>query len=244
MTQLSVILPCYNEAQAIQAVIADWNAQAEDLKASLGLARIELLIVDDGSEDGSCDFLEISQLHETSQPVLIKVLRHSKNMGYGQSLKTGLLNAQGDWVAFHDCDGTCSATDLKKLWQKKDEADLVVGQRITDHSHMPLLRRFGNLLYQFLFRIFFRQAPHDLCSGYRLFHKKWAAPFQNELPNQLNFTLAMSLWMTLNKYKVVQVPITYEERLGESKLSTWIDGWRFLFTILRYRFLGLRNKSN
>jgi glycosyltransferase involved in cell wall biosynthesis len=214
----------------VRKVLADWISHLDVLKQSLPVESIEILVVDDGSTDGGCEDLGDEW---------VTVLRHPVNRGYGQSLKTGLLQASGEWVVFHDCDDTCKAADLVNLWRRKDGADLVVGQRINHRTGMPPLRKFGNRLYQSLFRLFFGAKPHDLCSGYRLFHRKWVASFTEELPDQLNFTLAMSLWMTLRGFKVVEAPIHYAERIGASKLSAWRDGWRFLFTIFRYRLRSL-----
>lgn len=231
---LSVILPCFNEAEAISRVLDDWYHQIEKLKQQLNCSEIEIVVVDDGSTDGGCDNIQANYK--------VKLVRHPQNLGYGQSLKTGLREAKGDWVAFHDCDATCKASNILDLWAVKEQGDLVVGRRVEPGTQMPLLRQIGNGLYRSLYRIFFRQTPHDLCSGYRLFNRSWSSHFIRELPDQLNFTLAMSLWMTLRGRKVVEATISYDERLGQSKLSAWQDGWRFLFTIIRYRlFFRHRN---
>lgn len=231
---LSVILPCYNEAEAISSVLNDWSNEIDKLKLQLDCSEIEIVVVDDGSTDGGCDNIEANYN--------VRLIRHSQNLGYGQSLKTGLQQAKGDWVAFHDCDATCKASSIFDLWAIKEQGDLIVGRRVEPGTQMPFLRQMGNGLYRSLYRMFFRQIPHDLCSGYRLFRRTWSPHFINELPDQLNFTLAMSLWMTLRGLKVVEAAITYDERLGQSKLSAWQDGWRFLFTLFKYRFF-VRNRN-
>lgn len=234
-TTLTVILPCYNEAKAIQAVLTDWTTQLESLKQKLQCSEIEILVVDDGSTDDGCEDIE--------KNFPVRCVRHSKNLGYGQTLKTGLREAKGEWIAFHDCDSTCKASNMADLWALKDQNDLVVGRRIESGTQMPLLRQFGNSLYRNLFVLLFRQSPHDLCSGYRLFHRNWIPQFTTQLPDQLNFTLAMSLWMTRRNLKISEAPIFYDVRMGESKLSAWDDGWRFLFTVFKYRLSSIEKSE-
>lgn len=232
--RLSVILPCYNEAAALPKVLEDWKSQHLKILAATGISSIEMIVVDDGSTDGATDALR--------RPG-VRIIRHNRNRGYGQSLKTGMQAATGDWIVFHDCDGTCRASDFLRLWELRRQADLIVGLRTQAGTRMPRHRQLGNAFYRFVFRFLFSKPAHDLCSGYRLFHKSWVPHFIEHLPNQLNFTLAMSLWMTLQGHSIRETEIQYGSRLGCSKLSAWKDGWRFLLTLMRYRYSLLPGNS-
>ncbi len=231
---LSVILPCYNEEEALPEVLSQLLHHKVSIMRACGLSKFEILVVDDGSTDQSVDRL---------QPFLgqIEVLRHPRNMGYGEALKTGFRRANGDLLSFYDLDGTCQPEDLiplVHLFQKDPNLKMSIGIRLNPNSKMPMIRRIGNLSYQMLVWCFSGRRITDCCSGFRVLEKQSLLKHLDQLPGQLNFTLAMTVLYLRQAYPIQEIQIRYEERKGQSKLNVLKDGLSFLFTIFRYRFFN------
>lgn len=222
---LSVILPAYNEEDAIGAVLERLLATEAALQQA-GLARLEVIVVDDGSSDGTRRLVE--------QQARVTLICHEHNRGYGGALKTGFRLAQGEFLAFLDADGTYPPEALPALCRPllEGRADLVIGCRMAGaDSRMPAVRRLGNLLFAGLLTVLGNHPVRDSASGMRVFRRE-ALPLLYPLPDGLNFTPVMSARALHEGMRVVEVPISYEERVGESKLRPLRDGLRFLRSIM------------
>jgi glycosyltransferase involved in cell wall biosynthesis len=205
----------------------------------VGVAGLELIVVDDGSKDKTAEI--------ASQIEGVTLIRHTKNKNYGGALKTGFANAKGELVGFLDADGTYPPEYFPQLCQAIFKgADLVVGSRMAgSDSKMPLTRRVGNFFFANLLSILGRQKITDSASGMRVF-KKEILERVYPLPNGLNLTPVMSTRALHEDVKMVEVPIPYSERVGRSKLSVVRDGSVFLqsivWTVMTYnpvRIMGL-----
>jgi glycosyltransferase involved in cell wall biosynthesis len=225
LKKISLILPCFNEYDSVEIVITE---ALEFQKKNNQL--IEIIVINDGSTD-------LSGKKLNSYGNSIKVIEFEKNNGYGKALKHGISLATGEFLAFYDFDSTCSIKDLPKLVTNLENhnAKMAVGVRFGHMTHMPFIRRFGNLFFVKFINLLFFQNIKDACSGYRVFHKSLKEEFL-KLPDQLNYTLSMTLHCIKSKHEIVEVPITYSERRGQSKLSPLKDGVLFLTTILKARF--------
>ncbi|MBU0512445.1 MAG: glycosyltransferase family 2 protein [Chloroflexi bacterium] len=237
-TVLSVVIPAYNEEDGI-ADIVERVLAIEPALAEVGVAGLELIVVDDGSKDRTAEIVR-------SYPQ-VKLIQHASNQGYGAALKTGWCAARGDLLGFLDADGTYPPEHFPNLCQHAlNGADLVVGSRRSgDTSGMPLMRKIGNLLWSNLITILGRQRVIDPASGMRVFKREILEQLY-PLPDGLNLTPVMSTRAVHEGIKLVEVPIRYEERVGRSKLSVVRDGSLFLssiiWTVLTYnpvRILGL-----
>ena len=225
MQKLTIVLPCLNEAEAIPVVIP----QTLQILSSQNLFAYEVIVVDDGSTDESAKLL--TKYND------IKVISLPKQSGYGFALKQGFAQATGDFIAFSDLDGTCNAQDILRLCErlKQQQLDLVWGLRLHEDTQMPLIRQIGNQMYSLLLRCIYRRPVHDSCSGLRVFqatHKNW----MNELPDGLDFSLAMTVKCLKNNLRFEEHPISYKSRLGDSKLKALIHGFTFLKTLLVFAF--------
>lgn len=227
MNILSIVIPAYNEEDGVAEVIERVLAVEPELK-KVGLDGMELIIVDDCSKDRTAD---IVRGYADRGVVLIQ---HKVNRNYGGALKTGFRFAQGDYLAFMDADGTYPPEYYPKMFEalKAQNADLVIGSRMAGvESDMPLTRRIGNTLFAGLVSIIGNVRITDSASGQRIL-KREALEKLYPLPDGLNFTPVMSTRALHEDIKMIEVPIRYEERAGESKLSVINDGLRFLFSIL------------
>lgn len=225
MHTLSVVIPAYNEEEGI----ADIVDRVLSIKASLisaGVPEMELIVVDDGSRDRTAEIVE--------SYAEVRLIRHATNKGYGAALKTGFHSARGDLLAFLDADGTYPPEFFPQLCAAaiEQEADLVIGSRMTgEESEMPLTRRIGNFFFANLISLISNHRISDSASGMRVLRRE-ALSALYPLPDGLNFTPVMSTRALHEKLKMIEVPITYSERAGRSKLSVVRDGARFLNSIV------------
>lgn len=226
---LSVILPCYNEAQAIPLVLKKLITSRKQIIKQCQLTDLEIIVVNDGSTDDS-----IEQL--LSFEGEIQIVEHPQCQGYGRALKTGIQHAHGSLIAFYDLDDTCQPLDLIPMIKAAivDKVDLVSGSRLSSDTEMPIVRWIGNWLYIKLTQLLLRHPIQDCCSGYRLFRAHLKEPFMTTLPDDLNFTLAMTIAFIRGEGSFREIPIRYKERVGQSKLKPLIHGPLFLLTLLKY----------
>jgi glycosyltransferase involved in cell wall biosynthesis len=224
---LSIVVPAYNEEDAVAAVIERALAIEPELR-KVGLDGMELIVVDDGSLDRTAEIVK----HYLDRGVIL--IQHKTNRNYGGALKTGFKHAKGNLLAFMDADGTYPPEYFPRMVQAmlEQKADLVVGSRMTGvASDMPLTRRIGNMLFAGLVTMIGNVRITDSASGQRVLKREVLQKLY-PLPDGLNFTPVMSTRALHEELKMIEVPIRYEEREGESKLSVIHDGLRFLFTIL------------
>ena len=238
MAVLSVVIPAYNEENGIEEIAERVLSVRESLQAS-GIEDLELLVVDDGSADNTAGVVEKIEG--------VRLIRHEKNKGYGAALKTGFSKANGELIGFLDADGTYPPEYFPKLCEKAlNGSDLVIGTRLSGtDSKMPLTRRVGNFFFATLLTILGRQKVSDSASGMRVF-KRSILERLYPLPDGLNLTPVMSTRAVHEGIQMAEVPIPYDERVGNSKLSVVRDGSLFLqsmvWTVLTYnpvRILGI-----
>ncbi len=242
MTMLSVVIPAYNEEKGIAEIISRVVAVQSSL-AKIGVDRMELLVVDDGSRDRTAEVTTAM----AKDCAVIRLVRHPKNKGYGAALKTGFSQARGELIGFLDADGTYPPEYFPQLCQLALEGkDLVVGSRMAGaESRMPATRRIGNLFFAGLLSLLGRQRLTDSASGMRVFKREMLERVY-PLPDGLNLTPVMSTRAIHEGIGMAEVAIPYSERVGRSKLSVFRDGKIFLqsimWTVMTYnpvRILGL-----
>jgi glycosyltransferase involved in cell wall biosynthesis len=223
---LSIVIPAYNEEDAIAAIVERTLAARESICAAANLSAVDIIVVSDGSSDRTA---EIASGYDE-----IHLIAYEKNRGYGAAIKLGFNNAAGDLLAFLDADGTCDPLffgDLCRALEEHD-ADVAIGARLGPGSEMPRIRRLGNRLYAGLLRVSGAQSVTDSASGMRVMRRS-ALRRLYPLPDGMHFTPAMSSIALFDPaLSIVEVPMRYSERVGESKLSVARDGIRFLKIIL------------
>jgi len=217
LSELSVIIPVYNEVTAIRKTV-------EELKSAC--PKLEIIVVDDGSDDGTGD--AVQDLHG------IKVLSHSRNCGYGAALKTGMRSASRSYVAWYDGDGQHRPEDLLAVALPviTGEQDAVVGVR-GQGSARQIDRVAGKALLTFVARFLVGQPIPDLNSGLRCFPVDLIRRYAHLLPNGFSASTTSTLCLVERGYRVGYVPIKARRREGQSKVRLISDGLGTLRLIFR-----------
>lgn len=227
MSELSIVVPAYNEEQGLGAVLTRVVAAGEEVRRQQpAIAAVEVIVVDDGSTDGTAQVA-------AALPA-VRLVQHASNRGYGAALKTGFASARGDYMAFLDADATNPPEALPALVRAllDGRADVVVGARVSDpDGGMPKIRALGNWLFARLLSWVIEARVTDCASGIRVFRRAILDDVL-ELPDGFNFIVAMSTVTMQKGLRVVEVPTPYFSRVGESKLRVMADGLAFLSSIL------------
>ncbi len=212
--QTSVLIPAFNEARAIGAVVRGLSAAG---------AWREILVVDDGSADGT---------REAAEAAGARVIRHPYNKGNGASVKSGIRAAAGEFVLIIDADGQHQPEDAARLVTLLGEYDLVVGAR-AGSTQATFARRAGNAALNRLASYLTGRAIPDLTSGFRAARRECLREFLHLLPNRFSTPTTTTLAFVKAGYSVAFVPVEARSRVGSSKIRLMSDGAKFMLITLK-----------
>ena len=214
--EVSVVIPAYNEEEAIGMTVRDVLEQVPNLR--------EVIVVDDGSTDSTAN---------TAEEAGATVIRSPYNKGNGAAVKAGLRAAVGDVVVMMDGDGQHSAKDVVRLLEQIEQGhDMCVGAR-TFSSQAGLHRGLANWLFNTLASYVAGHRIPDLTSGLRAIRREVARRFIYLLPNTFSYPSTITLALFRAGYSVTYIPIEAARRLGQSKIRYLRDGSRFLIIITK-----------
>jgi glycosyltransferase involved in cell wall biosynthesis len=199
---VTIVIPAFNEAQSLGAVLSD-------LRATCGALAPAIIVVDDGSEDETAG---VAAQHG------VTVVRHPRNLGYGAALKTGIRHASTDFVVTMDADGQHDGALVSALWERRHESDMVVGAR-RGLLHSRAWRMPGKWLLVMMARYLSRQPIPDLNSGLRLYRREVLQKYVHLCPSGFSFTTTITLALLSRGWRVHYVPITVRQRRGNSTVS-------------------------
>ena len=218
LPDLTVIIPAYNEVAGIGPTVHELRAALAGIPL-----RAELVVVDDGSTDGTA---------AAAERLGVRVIRLPENEGYGAALKAGIRAAPAELIAIIDADGTYPPSALAKLLHAIQGADMAVGARDIQGRHISFFRRpakwFLNGLAGYLAG---RRIP-DVNSGLRVMRASVVRQFLPLLPSGFSFTTTITLSMLCTGHRVNFVPIEYRARIGCSKIRP-AHFTAFLILVLR-----------
>jgi glycosyltransferase involved in cell wall biosynthesis len=187
--------------------------------------KYEIIAVDDYSTDGTRELLRDIDG--------ISVVEHPYNKGYGNSLKTGIVNARYNTIVMLDSDGTYLPAEIPKLLRYADRYDLVSGARVGRNVKIPLLRRPAKFILTMLANVLTGMKIPDINCGLRVMKKDNVQKFFYLLPPRFSFTITHLLACLSNDYNVKFVPINYHARKDKSTIHPIKDFIRFLNIIVR-----------
>jgi glycosyltransferase involved in cell wall biosynthesis len=223
--KLTIVIPALNEEQAIGAIIERCLEARSTIVEESPVIDVEIVVVSDGSTDRT---VEVASAFDD-----VRLIAFERNRGYGAAIKCGFEAGDGELVGFLDADGTCDPAFFAPLCRTLLErgASVALGSRLGPRSRMPRLRRIGNRGYALILSMLSNRHVTDTASGMRVIRRD-ALDRLYPLPDGLNFTPAMSARVLMDdELNIVELPMPYEERVGESKLHVLRDGVRFLRTI-------------
>ncbi|MEZ4752996.1 MAG: glycosyltransferase family 2 protein [Bdellovibrionota bacterium] len=214
-TLISIILPTYNEEHAVADVI-------KRIKA-VDLPDYEILLVNDGSTDGTA---------KAAESAGARVVSHPYNIGNGAAVKTGIRSANGRVLVFMDADGQHDPQDIPKMLQYIPDYQMVVGARSKD-SDSALHRDIANGLYNLLASFIAEFKIEDLTSGFRVMRAEDARRFCDMFPNTFSYPTTSTLAFVRSGRSIKYVPIVAAKRIGKSKIRLVQDGFEFLMIIIK-----------
>jgi glycosyltransferase involved in cell wall biosynthesis len=228
---LSILMPVYNECRTIKEIIMRVEGVA------LGDVRKELIIVDDGSDDGTREILK-----ELSHNLPRKIYFHGQNMGKGAALRTALTYATGDLIIIQDADLEYDPKEYVELIKPilEGHADVVYGSRL---SGAKIKRAFnywhyiGNKFLTFITNLLYNSIISDMETCYKVFRADVIKNIQIK-SNRFDFEPEITAKVLKRKYKLYEMPISYYGRdFSEGKKITWRDGISAIWALLKYRFI-------
>ncbi len=211
---VSIVIPAFNERESIAEVVGVLRAAA---------AWREILVVDDGSTDGT---------GERAAAAGATVVRHAYNIGNGAAVKNGIRHATGDYILIVDADGQHPPEDALRLVARLGEYDLVVGARATE-TQATQARRAGNGALNRLASYLTGRPIPDLTSGFRGARASGLREILHLLPNGFSTPTTTTLAFIKGGYTVAFEPIQARQRSGQSKIRLARDGAKFLMIIFK-----------
>ncbi len=231
-TRLSVVIPIYNE----RATLLDLVERVRNVPL-----RKELILVDDGSTDGSREVLEALQKEPADPDNQIKVLYHRVNLGKGAALRSGFAEATGDLVLVQDADLEYNPIEYPRLIRPivEGQADVVYGSRFRgDQPHRVLYywHQLGNYFLTFLSNCFTNLNLTDMETCYKVFRRSVIQDIGPRLrESRFGIEPEITARVARGGYRVYEVAISYAGRTyAEGKKIDWRDGLSAIWCIVRY----------
>ena len=228
MGKLSVIMPAYNEHSTIA------EAVEQSLSVDVGDIEIELVVVDDGSDDGTSDILRSLEPRHN-----LKVIHHSDNQGKGAAIRTALPHASGDLVIIEDADLELDPGVYPILIEPilNDDADVVFGSRFKGHvKGMTFFSRLGNRVVSLITSVLFGRWVSDEATCYKVFRTGILRSFDLKCKG-FEFCPEVTAKTLKGPYRYVEVPVNYwgRDKSSGKKVKMW-DGFHAIWTLVKYRF--------
>ena len=222
---LSVVMPVYNERTTIEEIVRRVLAVP---------IRIELIIVDDGSKDGTRELLG-----ELARELPIKLFLQPANAGKGAALRRGFQEVTGDLVIIQDADLEYSPEEFPQLIELicQGRADVVYGSRFLGRHRVFLFTHYaGNRFLTLVCNVLYNTMLTDMETCYKVMRTDVLRSMTFE-SDDFGIEPEMTAKIFKRQYRVYEVPITYDGRgYEEGKKITWRDGFVALWILLKYRF--------
>ncbi len=227
--KLSVIIPVYNEAATIAQVIE------RVLAVELDTTEKEVVVVDDGSTDGSGAVLAALA---TRRPNSLKIVYHERNQGKGAAIRTALEHVTGDIVITQDADLEYDPQEYPGLLAPFEDpaVQVVYGSRnLRRNPHSSWSFYWGGRLLSWIANLLYGSHITDEATGYKLFRTDLLRSL-NLQSTGFEFCPEVTSKLLLRGVKIHEVPISYQPRsLDEGKKIDWRDGLQAIWTLLKYR---------
>ena len=225
--KLSVIIPIYNEVESIREIVN----RVQETKLAW-----EIVLVDDGSIDGTRDLLK-----EMDGKDKVRVVLHEKNQGKGAAVRTGFDTAQGEILLIQDADLEYDPRDYPILLKPLEEgiADVVYGSRFLGGPRRVVMfwHMVANYLLTFMTNILYNTILSDMETGYKVFRRKVIEGMPLHA-KRFDFEPEFTAKVLKRRYRIFEVPISFNPRdYSEGKKIKLKDAFEAVWTLLKYRFV-------
>jgi glycosyltransferase involved in cell wall biosynthesis len=225
--KITVVIPVFNEVNTIDEIIH---------RVSATKLATEILVVDDGSTDGTRD-----KLARLKQQKGIRIILHEKNQGKGAAVRTGIQNATQDIVLIQDADLEYNPKDYPALLKPIQDgiADVVYGSRFLGGSRRPILfwNMVANKLLTFMTNILYNNILSDMETGYKIFKRSIFKDIKLR-SNRFDFEPEFTAKILKRHIRIFEVPITFNPReYSEGKKIHMGDAFAAVWALLKYRFV-------
>lgn len=224
---LTVIIPVFNEKQTVMEIVRRVSATGYPT---------EILIVDDGSTDGTREIVQ-----QMDGQGGVRVLYHSKNTGKGAAVRTGIQNARGEICLIQDADLEYDPRDYPALLKPLEEgiADIVYGSRFLGGARRPILywNMVANKILTFTTNILYNNILSDMETGYKVFRREMILPIPLHARG-FEFEPEFTAKVLKRHFRIFEVPITFNPReYSQGKKIHAGDAFVAMWTLLKYRFV-------
>jgi dolichyl-phosphate beta-glucosyltransferase len=216
---ISIIIPAYNEEKRLPATLRQVFAYLQREQWQFA----EIVVVDDGSVDGTAEIAEQMR----SECAELRVLRNPGNRGKGYAVRHGIQKCNGAWALFTDADLSAPIEELDKLWNAAAEqgAPIAVGSRALDRrligKRQPWFRETAGRFFNLVMRLTTGLPFHDTQCGFKLFETSAAREiFRRQLLDGFGFDVEVLFIGRLLGYREIEVPVRWNDVAG-TKVSTW-----------------------
>ncbi|MBE0670121.1 MAG: glycosyltransferase family 2 protein [Anaerolineales bacterium] len=225
--KLSVIIPVYNEVESIETILN----RVHDTKLTH-----EIIVVDDGSKDGTRD-----KLKDLDGKKGVHVILHEKNQGKGAAVRTGMAAAKGDVLLIQDADLEYDPRDFPELLKPIHEglADVVYGSRFLGRAHRVTMfwHLVANKMLTLMTNILYDTILTDMETGYKVFRREVIEGMVIRA-NSFNFEPEFTAKILKRKYRIFEVPITFNPRdYTQGKKIKLHDAFEAIWALIKYRFV-------
>ena len=210
---LTVFFPAYNEKENVRFMIESAKEVLEGL-----CERWEIILVDDGSTDGTAAIAESIALEDSR----IRVVRHGRNLGFGSAIRTGIAHSRMPWIFYTDCDGQFDLNEIDKVLSLRDKADIVSAYR--HRRKDPWMRLLYSIAYGAVTSVIFGGGFKDTDASFKLFRR---SIFEVIKPESTSGVVDFEILLLAEKkgYSVIQIPVShYPRRAGQVSFETVRNG--------------------
>lgn len=221
--QTSIIVPAYNEEVGIGVVLEKLCSVIDE--------SFEIIVVDDGSTDAT---------KQVARRFPCRVVSHPVNQGKGKAVQSGIRAARAERIILIDADDTYPVDAITNICQTLNRADMVVASRMVGQEHIPLLNRWGNWFIRHMLRYLYGFKPKDPLTGLYAIKKHFLEKMDLQ-SNGFSIESEIALKAARMGLRIEDLPITYGQRIGKSKLNGLRDGYAICRTI--FKMLALYNPT-
>ena len=239
---LSIIIPVFNEINFLQKLF-------DELKSYFNKEDIEIIVVDDGSYDGSSDILKELQ-KQKNYKFSFKIIKLDINSGKGKAIQTGIKNALGEYVLLQDADLELDTKDAKEMFDmiiNNKDIKCIFGSRYLSGKLKKNNYFFNNLigkLNSLIFNIFFSQSLSDVHCGLKILHRSVIDKINLSI-NDFGIEIDLASQIVRNNFFIYEFGVSYFFRSkAQGKKITWIDGLKSFYYLLKVRFFDNSTSTN